>query len=82
MHLGLLKILHTRTSMVVGRSKNPGVPVLFGGHNLHPFVDIGLTDLPKYGGAMVPSAPPGTTGLFLFPPLDFRPSVGLDALAK
>ena len=47
----------------VGRSENPGVPVLFGGHNLHPFVDIGLTDLPKYGGAMVPPAPPGTTGL-------------------
>ena len=25
-------------------------------------VEIGLTDLPKSGGAMVPSAPPGTTG--------------------
>ena len=42
----------------VGRSENPGVPVLFGGHNLSPLVEIGLTDLPKSGGA-----PPGTTGL-------------------
>ena len=43
---------------VVGRSENPGVPVLFGGHNLPPLVEIGLTDLPKSGGAM---APPGGT---------------------
>ena len=42
----------------VGRSENPGVPVLFGGNNLPPLVEIGLTDLPKSGGA-----PPGTTGL-------------------
>ena len=48
----------------VGRSENPGVPVLFGGHNLPPLVEIGLTDLPKTGGAMAPLAPPGTTGLF------------------
>ena len=41
----------------VGRSENPGVPVLFGGHNLPPMYEIGLTDLP---GAM---PPPGTTGL-------------------
>ena len=33
----------------VGRSENPGVPVLFGGHNLSPLVEIGLTDLPKSG---------------------------------
>ena len=31
----------------VGRSENPGVPVLFGGHNLPPLVEIGLTDLQK-----------------------------------
>ena len=38
--------------MAVGRSENPGVPVLFGGHNLPPpLVEIGLTDLPKSGGA-------------------------------
>ena len=47
----------------VGRSENLGVPVLFGRHNLPPLVEIGLTDLPKFGGAMAPPAPPGTTGL-------------------
>jgi hypothetical protein len=31
----------------VGRYEHPGVPVLFGGHNLPPLVEIGLTDLPK-----------------------------------
>ena len=47
----------------VGRSENPGVPVLFSGHKLPPLVEIGLTDLPKFGGAMAPPAPPETTGL-------------------
>ena len=47
----------------VGRSENPGVPVLFGDHNLPPLVEIGLTDLPKSGGAMATPEPPGTTGL-------------------
>ena len=47
----------------VGRSENLGVPVLFGGHNLPPLIKIGLTDLPKFGGAMAPPAHPGTTGL-------------------
>ena len=47
----------------VGRSENPGVPVLFGGQNLPPLVEIGLIDLPKTGGAMAPPAPPGTTPL-------------------
>ena len=49
--------------MAVGRSENPGVPVLFGGRNLHPLVEVGLTDLPKSGGSMAPPVPPGTTGL-------------------
>ena len=53
-------ICHNRA---VGRSDNPGVPVLFGGHNRPPLVEIGLTDLPKSGGAMALPAPPGTTGL-------------------
>ena len=43
----------------VGRSENPGVPVLFGVHNLPPLVDIGLNDLPKYGDAMAPRHPQG-----------------------
>ena len=51
----------------VGRSENPGVPVLFGGHNLPPQVEIGLTDLPKSGGTMAPPAPPGTTPLYTSP---------------
>ena len=28
----------------VRRSENPGVPVIFGGHNMPPLVEIGLTD--------------------------------------
>ena len=63
MHLGLLKILHTSTSMAVGRSENPGVPVLFSGHNLLLLVEVGLTDLPKSGGAMASPVPPETTPL-------------------
>ena len=39
------------------------MPILFGGHILPPLVEIGLTDLSKFGGAMAPPAPPGTTGL-------------------
>ena len=34
----------------VGRSENPGVPVLYGGHNLPPLVEIGLIDLAKSRG--------------------------------
>ena len=52
-----------RHSRAVGRSENPGVPVLFGGHNLPPLVEIGLTDLPKSGVAMAPQILPGTTPL-------------------
>ena len=38
----------------VGRSENPGVPVLFDGHNLPPLVEIGLTHLPKIWGGGTP----------------------------
>ena len=48
----------------VGRSENLEVLVVFGGHNLSPLVEIGLTDLPKSGGAITP---PGT-------PRDDRPA--------
>ena len=44
---GQVHVLHRG----VGRPENRGVPVLFGGHNLFPLVEIGLTDLPKTGGA-------------------------------
>ena len=53
----------SRFFRAVGRSENPGVPVLFGGNNLPPLVDTGLTDLQKSGGAMATPAPPETTGL-------------------
>ena len=33
--------------------------------NLPPLVEIGLTDLPKFGGAMAPPAPPGTASLVM-----------------
>ena len=39
--------------------------VLFGWHNMPPLVEIGLTDLSKYGGAvaMVPPAPTGLNSM-------------------
>ena len=61
----------------VGRSENPGVPVLFGGHNLSPLVEIGLTDLPKSGDVMAPPVPPETTGLSLFGCIGFNSDVSL-----
>ena len=57
----MLDFIYERT--FIGRSENPGVPVLFGGHNLPPLVEIGLNDLPKSGGAKALQATPGTTGL-------------------
>ena len=47
----------------VVRSENPGKSVLFAGHNLPTLVEIGLTDLPKFRGAMALPAPQGTTGM-------------------
>ena len=43
----------------VRRSKNPGVPVLFCQFVVCTLVEIGLTDLPKPGGAMAPPGNPG-----------------------
>ena len=34
----------------VGRTEILEMPVLYGGHNLPPLVEIGLTDLTKSGG--------------------------------
>ena len=50
-------------SRAVGRSENPWVPVVIRWALSVSPVEIGLTDLPKSGGAMAPLAPPGTTGL-------------------
>ena len=57
----LTQFLFHHVYRAVVRSENPGVPVLFDGHNLPTLVEIGLTDLPKSGGAMTPPAPPWTT---------------------
>ena len=35
----------------IRRAENLGIPVSFGGNNLPLLVEIGLTDLPKSGGA-------------------------------
>ena len=37
-----------------------------GGHNLLPLVEIGLTVLPKSGGAIAPPAPPLLRPLYVF----------------
>ena len=58
--MGYRNLVHPRA---VARSENPGWHVLLGGDNVPPLVEIGLTDLPKSGGARAPSAPPLATGL-------------------
>ena len=47
----------------VGRSENPGVPVLFAGQNLPPLVEIELNDLPKSRCAMAHN---GISSMILF----------------
>ena len=42
----------TECCRAVGRSENPGVPVFYEVDIICPLVEIGLTDLPKSGGAM------------------------------
>ena len=41
----------------VSRSENLGERVVLGGDNVSPLVEIGLSDLPKTGGAKPPSPP-------------------------
>ena len=52
--------VHLFHHRAIGRSENPGVPVLFCGHNLPPLVEIGLTDLPKVPGDDTPVSPQPT----------------------
>ena len=52
---------HTRA---VRRSENPNVPVVIRWVLSVPLVEIGLTDVPKSGGAMAPPVPAGTTPLY------------------
>ena len=40
-----------------------GGQVVMGGNNVSPLVEIGLTDLPKSGGAIATPAPPSLTPL-------------------
>ena len=47
----------------VARSENLGGHVVLGGDNVPPLVEIGLTDLPKTGGAYAPPASPLPTCL-------------------
>ena len=44
--MGLLGPTIVLIFRAVGRSENPGVPVLHGGHDKSPLVEIGLNDLP------------------------------------
>ena len=62
------RICITLCFRAVGRSENPGVPVSFGGHNLPPLVEIGLTDLQKSGGASTPRDDRPTTYLLYILP--------------
>ena len=57
----------TNPQILTDQSENPGVPVLFGGHNLPPppLVEIELTDLPKSWGSLAPLASPVPTSLNL-----------------
>ena len=57
--LAIKKVTNTSRSRAIGGSENLEVPVLFGGDNLPPLVEIGLSDLPKsWGGAIATPAPP------------------------
>ena len=59
------KILEIDISRAVGRPENPWVPVLCGGNNLLPLVEIRLTDLSKSEGGHGTPAPRGTTCLII-----------------
>ena len=45
---------HSTKSRHVSRSENLGGRAVLGGDNVPPLVEIGLTDLPKTGGAKAP----------------------------
>ena len=44
-------------------TENPEGHIVLGGDNVPHLVEIGLSDLPKTGGARAPPAPPLATGL-------------------
>ena len=53
--------ISSKYNIVINRavawSENPGGHIVLGGDNVPPLVEIGLTDLPKTGGARAPPAP-------------------------
>ena len=49
------KQIHYRA---VARSENPGGPVVMGGDNVSPLVEIGLSDLPNTGRVKAPPPQP------------------------
>ena len=55
--------MHYPICRAVARSENLGGHIVLGVNNVPPQVEIGLTDLPKSGGARAPPAPPLATGL-------------------
>ena len=55
-----MKVHTCHAYRAVARSENPGGLAVLGGDNVPPLVEIGLTDLPKTGGA---KAPPLATAL-------------------
>ena len=59
--LGMSKHIY-KSCRAVARSENPGGLVVLGGDNVSPLVEIGLTDLPKTGGAIAPPSPPTGDG--------------------
>ena len=53
-------LLRYSAGPALGRSENPGVPVIYGLGIIYPLVEKGLTELSESGGAMAPPAPTGT----------------------
>jgi hypothetical protein len=60
LHMCVTKFIY---ACIQGRMKLGRQEVTWEGHNLHPLVDIGLTDLPKPGWAIAHSAHPFHTPL-------------------
>ena len=52
------EVFHISHTRAVARSEVLGGLVVLDGDNVSPLVEIGLTDLPKTGGAKAPPAPP------------------------
>ena len=56
LHSGRKSVQIPHHPRAIGRSENPGMPALFGGHNLPPtLIETGLTNLQKSGGGMCSS---------------------------